>query len=319
MKYTNKFNLPKPIVNALKNNAYDLADAPDNIISVTTLIGSPKIKILEKRHYDDIIVDVSDLIWQMNGTAMHYVAETSQGNDEMLVEERWFYCIEEDKTYTVGPKDKFWETKKYNPEYQYVSGKFDVYDCDSKTLWDYKNTSVWSFYPDNRLKDDYIEQLNINSFALRTLGFEVEQQGIIFNFQKDYKKRDKCKQGYPQSPLLPVLTETIWDDSKVLSFIKTKLMVLNAAKQFVNDDEIPPCLREDRWAKDDVWAVMKEGRKSAVKLYDFEPTKEILDSYGKNHYIEYRKGEDTRCLEYCNVCQWCNYYRDVYAGKENIL
>ena len=64
MKYTNKFNLPESIVNAVKRPSYSRGKST---ISVTQLINSPQIVALREKHSDDIEVDVSDQVWALFG------------------------------------------------------------------------------------------------------------------------------------------------------------------------------------------------------------------------------------------------------------
>lgn len=49
----------------------------------------------------------------------------------------------------------------------------------------------------------------------------------------------------------------------------------------------------------------------------------VLDTLGgaeawagdKECYIEYRPGEDRKCMDYCRVNAFCNYYRDEIARR----
>jgi hypothetical protein len=67
---------------------------------------------------------------------------------------------------------------------------------------------------------------------------------------------------------------------------------------------------------------MKEGRKSAVKLYDNQEdalaaVKELGDSIGLNpgHYVEHRPGNYIRCAgNYCLVAQFCKQWADEQAA-----
>ena len=59
MKITNKFGMPKPFVDFARNDKYSKGKAD---ISVTTLIDSPRIRILKERYHDKIEVDAVDMI-----------------------------------------------------------------------------------------------------------------------------------------------------------------------------------------------------------------------------------------------------------------
>ena len=70
--------------------------------------------------------------------------------------------------------------------------------------------------------------------------------------------------------------------------------------------EPPPCTDEERWKTETVWALMKEGRKSAVKLYDNpDEAQDAAEKAGKNHSVVCRQGEYRRCANYCNVSHAC--------------
>jgi hypothetical protein len=72
MKTTNKFQLPEVVVKALTKDTYSRGDSN---ISVTTLIDSPRVGILKRKHDDEIEMDVVDYLWSRFGTAMHNVFE----------------------------------------------------------------------------------------------------------------------------------------------------------------------------------------------------------------------------------------------------
>ena len=84
----------------------------------------------------------------------------------------------------------------------------------------------------------------------------------------------------------------------------------NAEKK---DDEIAECTPEQRWATPTKWAVMKEGRKTAVKVCDTEEEAlnfiEELEKDKDKHYVEQRRGIDKKCSDYCACCEFCSYYK----------
>ena len=49
MKITNKFGLPQPFVDFIKNDKYSRGDAD---ISVTSLIDSPRVALMRQKHQD---------------------------------------------------------------------------------------------------------------------------------------------------------------------------------------------------------------------------------------------------------------------------
>ena len=71
----------------------------------------------------------------------------------------------------------------------------------------------------------------------------------------------------------------------------------------------------DRWSTGDKYAVMKKGNKRAIKLHDSEQAaiehcENLNFSSGyKINFIEFRKGEDKRCEDYCLVKNFCEHRR----------
>ena len=70
---------------------------------------------------------------------------------------------------------------------------------------------------------------------------------------------------------------------------------------------LPECSPAERWAKPDRWALMKDGRKSAVKLFDDQTVaRDVLELAGKGHSVVKRPGASTRCAFYCNAAPFCD-------------
>ena len=89
---------------------------------------------------------------------------------------------------------------------------------------------------------------------------------------------------------------------------------------------LPLCNAVDRWAKPTVYALKKENRKSAIKLYptiaEAEEGKKTLEAVVKNgtkvkYSIETRIGESTRCVgNYCGVAEFCNQFKSMEKKNE---
>jgi hypothetical protein len=315
MIFTNKYSLPQSVFNALTIDSYDLSNKPGNIFSVTDIINSPKIKILEERHNDEINVDISERMWMLLGTACHYIIEQASSKDD-LAEERWYLDINTLFVYTAAIGVPAIECSWYKKDSVYLSGKFDLYIPDDKKVSDYKITTVWSWVIEKKMKPEHEAQLNLNGFALRQLQFPVEKVSIMAFF-RDWSK-SKSKGSYPdlEVPMKEIQGE-VWNDFKCIKYIKDRINLHLECRE-LPDDEIPICSEKERWTKSSKYAIMKEGRKTAVKLYDEPITSEILESYGPKHYIEERPGEDTRCIDYCSACEFCNYYKQVYSPSISI-
>ena len=93
MKYTNKLNLPEIYVRAVTNDPYDSSGSDT---STTVLLSPPRINALRKKHANEIVEDVSERFFSLDGQAIHYVIERSKTEND-LVEKILFY---KDKTIT---------------------------------------------------------------------------------------------------------------------------------------------------------------------------------------------------------------------------
>ena len=86
--YTNKHNLPGPLYKALSEDNYSRGEAD---ISVTSLLGPPKIEILQAVHKEFITIDVTDRLAALFGTAIHeIIARGAEGMEGYVSEERLF-------------------------------------------------------------------------------------------------------------------------------------------------------------------------------------------------------------------------------------
>lgn len=294
MKYTNELNLPQPFVDAVKRTY----TYKPNRYSVTAILGDSCEALLKRRHQDDAVVEVAQSVWAVFGSAVHKILEESKETDSQL-KENWL-------SVQVG-------------EYE-LSGIFDLYDADTKTVTDWKTASIW------RVKfgdfEDWRRQTLIYCWMLRQNGFDAEN-GEIVAMLKDHSKRDarlKASEGYPPHPVYVKRwhfceNEFVWAEKYVNNWFE-----MVRVQERLEDRYLTPCSEKARWHKDDKWAVKKKGRKTAIRVYDNKG-----DAYqraaGENRqagkddlfYVEHREGEDTKCQSYCSVAQWCPYYRAKYG------
>ena len=62
----------------------------------------------------------------------------------------------------------------------------------------------------------------------------------------------------------------------------------------------------------------KEGRKTAVKLFDTQEEAEAkIAELGKGHYLEVRKGESMKCKNYCLCSGFCNFCQQNLVNNED--
>jgi hypothetical protein len=271
MKITNKLNLPQALVNAVERN---LRDVIDGTYSATEILKSTREIILTRQHWDDIEQDVSDLIWQIFGTAVHKLASD---NDDTGNAEIRLYSDVDDTT---------------------LSGQYDLYDADTFTLIDYKTASVWKvIYGDF---DDWRRQGLIYAWLNARNGQHVER--VRFHaFLKDWSSADaKYKADYPQLAVYTYeFTVGALDIVEIDEYIRNKINAITAVY-----DELPLCTEKERWNTGTKYAAMKNGRKTAVRVADNRD-----DVVGLGDYIEERPGVDKKCDNYCLAAPYCTQYK----------
>lgn len=281
MKYLNSFNLPPSFVEAVKKETYDISNNVKNRISVTTLIDSPRVKLLRERYWDRLEEDVTDNVWRLLGSSVHFVMDGISAENR-LKEERLFVDV-----------------NGIN-----ITGKPDLYDGTTKTIQDYKLTSVWSVLLGD--KPEWEKQLNCYAWLLRTYGFEVERIQIIAILRDWSKARAKREETYPKSAVA-VIDIPLWSFEKQGEFVQERVNIHRAAEN-LPDEKLPECSSAEKWTTEDVYAVMKGSNKRAVKLFDKKEEAEEFAKTDKAYRVELRAGEDKRCEEYCNVKNFCPYY-----------
>jgi hypothetical protein len=137
------------------------------------------------------------------------------------------------------------------------------------------------------------------------------------------RKQSEIKADYPQSQVA-VVDIPVWTIEEQEAFVEGRVLLHQSAQKAVDNGEpLVYCTNEERWLRDESWAVMKEGRKSAVKLYDKQEDaenacRELGDSVGLNpgHYIEHRPGNYVRCSGgYCLVSGFCKQWQEELSRR----
>lgn len=291
MKITNKLNLPYGLVKAVSPEPHNKPGE----ISATTLIQGTKQVILTQRHWAELEDDVSERIWAVFGTAVHALLETEGETDFTEIDLR-------QKVSNIT-----------------VTGRLDNYDMATGTICDYKNTSVYKIKASWQKGSDgkpygfpeWRMQGLIYAWLLQKNGLPATKCRFIALLKDHSKTEAERDHLYPQSPVyvyeFKVTKEAL---EEIESFIRKKVFQYELFTSS-EDNMIPECSAEERWQKKDVYAVKKEGRKSAVKLFDTkEEADEKIAELGKGHYLEVRKGESMKCKNYCLCSAFCNFYQE---------
>ena len=288
---TNNFNLPQFVVDALTYSDYSRGDSD---ISVTQLIDSPRIAQLQKQFADQQSRDAVDFVWSRFGTSVHTMFEESLKGSDVITEERLF-------TETQGWK---------------LSGAIDAQEVtpDGVIISDFKVTSVWSVVYD---KTSWHKQLNVYAYLVRKAKGQAVKKVQIVALLRDWVRR-KAEEGgdYPSAPIV-IIDIPLWSDEEQDDYVESQMKAhIEAAN---TETDLIHCTSEETWEKATVYAVMKKGRKSAVRLFSSEAeANERVAKEGDNHYLEIRKGEKTRCTQdWCNVSQWCDQFQA--ESKQQLL
>lgn len=282
MRVTNRLGLPAAFVNAVSVRRHN---AP-GCYSATTLNKGAKEIVLTDRHFDELEADAADSVWAVWGTAVHALLESQKD-------------------------DNFHEEKFKVPVLNsYVTGQVDSYDMERGIINDWKTASVWKV----QLGDfaDWRLQGLTYAWLLTKSGLAVNKCRFVALLKDHSKTKAKNDREYPQSPVYVYEFDVTPDDLAATERrITNKVAEIEAAYKLA-DDEIAECSAAERWADGEKWAVMKNGRKSAVKLFDSEADADAFaGEMGNSHYVEHRPAVSRKCADYCQCKDFCNFYKAI--------
>lgn len=288
MNLTNNSNIHEGLFHAISAWFTKDQSPRSGYFRATELINPIQQTVLIHRYRDKIEVDAASLISAWRGSAVHeYLSRHDEHN---VLKEA------ELETEVAGVR---------------IVGHPDRYDAEGR-VDDYKNCKVWKVV----FKDfqDWEQQLNIYKYLLEVNGFPVTSLNIIAMFD-DWKPSEARRGGdYPQSRGMTIPIPT-WSREKALRFLKERVNMLMFALESLEDSALPECTEEEMWSDPTVYAVMKEGRKSAFRRYETEAAaNKHVEELGAKHYLEVRPGRRKRCEDYCSAapfcCQWQKYLQE---------
>lgn len=275
MRITNRYGLPEVIVEAVRMDPYDPGRRGEKYISVTQLTNPPQLTKLLWKHQQELSEDVSERIWSLLGQSVHSVIERAAASpefqDKVLAEQRFYTEID---GWTIG-------------------GQVDIFDRQRYWIYDFKVTSAWSVR--GEMKASWRRQLNLLAYLLRKNGYLVEGAEIVAILKDWSRTKAKYDKDYPDHPVARIQAELV-DDELIEGFIRRQLAELSG-------EEPRDCSDEERWRRggnwavmrgDSVrWAVMREGRKTAVKIYEDEQEALRHVQTDPELYIQERRSEAT--------------------------
>ncbi|KKL03456.1 hypothetical protein LCGC14_2625980, partial [marine sediment metagenome] len=219
-----------------------IQEPQSDVLRVTELINPPICKKLALENWETITADASEFLWSLLGTGIHSVLAKDETG--VLIEKRITVEI-------IGA------------EHLLLSGQVDRFIEKTQTIADYKSTSVWSYLFGT--KPEWEAQLNLYKYLLETTGRTVKKLTINM-ILRDWQMSKSVQADYPKIPFA-VIDIPVWSADKINSYIKERVAVHQA-------DPLP-CSPDERWQRKSTFAVMKEGRKSAVRVKDTQKEAQV--------------------------------------------
>jgi hypothetical protein len=279
MRWSNNQNLPAPLAAAIRNDSYKKV----GWISATSLLQPPQKRVLEARHHNEIVTDVSENIFSLLGQVVHGILERSATSNE--VPERRLIV-------TVRGKE--------------VSGQADLFEslhASGGLLSDYKTVSVAAFQAGD--KDSWEQQLNIYAYLFAKHGIEVKQLQIVAIFRDFSKRKARRDKDYPQSgvQLIPI---PLWPLDKAEAFIDERVR-LHLEAEALPDSKLPPCSDSERWMQEGVWKVYGANKDRSLRNFTGEGAEAAARALAKEKKAEavFVAGEAIRCTDYCKAAPFC--------------
>lgn len=290
MKITNKYNLPQAIVELARAPSYSKGKAH---LSVTEMMGSPKISILRKKFDNEIEVDVSSLSHSLLGTAFHKIMESYVGPND-IVEERLY--AEFDGWHISGAIDKQTVTE------------------EGIEVRDWKTVGVWAV---QNPKPEWEKQLNVYAWLVEHVKGVPVTKLTIDAYLRDFSEREsQTRANYPKANIVSI-DIPLWSMERREEYIRQRIHEHSEAR-FAEETGavLPPCTSEEMWEKETVYALKKDGNVRAKSLHSsMEEAEAALEEAGKGFHIETRPGERTRCASYCTVSKFCDQYQRYLEEK----
>ena len=296
MKFTNKYDLPSPVVAALTQDNYSKGKSNR---SITQLIDSPQVSILKRTHDKEMSEDVSQRLWSVLGTAVHNMFENATEGANLISEKRYHYT---------------------HPDGWIISGAIDLIKVDEQnqttTLMDYKCTSVWSVIFE---KQEGHNQLNAYAWLIRkalldwNAGLPAINELQIIAVLRDWKESELKRNGgnYPKAPIL-IIDIPLWTEAKQDEYMEGRIKLHDDAEfAHLTSQALPPCSTQEQWAKPPKYAVHKRKAKRATRVFDTEAeAKDFISQKPDDLHVEYRAGDKIRCTaNWCGVNKWCDQYQ----------
>lgn len=278
--------------------------------SATTIIDSPRRVALYRRHQDKVEVTPESMAASVVGTALHEKMESllkmaNVLNDEYMVERSVVHPV------TILMDKDLAETRL-------LSGRFDIL-YRQEHLYDIKCCKTWKLIFDPYMTE-WVQQQNIYAWLLMKRGIEIDSINIIAFFLDWVESQSKRDDRYPNSPIVEY-NLPFWPYDDTRDFIRERLKA-HIKAEYLNDDELPFCTREEMWQNSDEYALFKDqNAKRATKVFKNGTLEDAIKAstqtkgVSKNSFIEIRRPLRKRCEKFCPVNVFCNQHKSLPQGS----
>jgi hypothetical protein len=307
MKITNKYNLNEVLVDAIQKTVEYSGEGEERFCSATQIINPVRIFWLTKRHKDEIVEDISEMLWRLLGSLLHLAMENANENcavttiknrvkeffdnirdgmefeEDTIMQEFMSFLTKDINIFLTAldyKKNRFIVEKRFKHVTKsglVISGGVDLIDKENNEILDWKLTSVFTWIYRNRSGsriEDYTKQLNIYRFLCEKVGINIDKLTINMMFRDFSKSKAKYEKDYPNQ--IEPINLDVWGLDTTEAFIEERVAEFEQYKD-TPDDELPICTPEERWQSQTTWAVRKLKNKTASKvLFSYSKAKEWL-------------------------------------------
>ena len=325
---------------------YDKEAAAKAYVSVTGLLDTDRIFHLKRRHEKAITRKASSMIVASLGSVFHLGMElATQENDNYINEIRMFtpIMVNGQKVLISGKFDSL----------KIIEDKIGETTLTRLKLIDYKETSVFNVNKRDT-NEKWAKQLSIYRYMLMNPETEFEEndpdttkqvikirkliheQNIgISAIEVQYRARDWRKgealrnkfthNSYPDR--VGRIALNIIKMGEVEKFIKSRLISLISFED-TKDEALPLCTAKERWQRVTDFAIFKGDNVRATKCFYVDNYKSEDEAKNAAYYyignhasgsemkVIKRETKSNKCLEYCDVCDFCSYGRKLMEATD---
>ena len=283
MKVIDSHNLPSPIFEAIKDDPYSRGEKAN--ISVTELNTPPLLRQLLARKGDEIEVEAIDLMWALDGKAMHHLLERGAAHLDPathMVEHRFYHTID---GYTL-------------------SGQADMIYLKEKKLQDYKR--VLASARKYGAKDDWVKQLNVYRWLAKVSeNIDIDVLEVCAWYKDWSKEKLEHDANHPETPI-EIFPIEVWPLATTERWVRERIR-LHQEADIVDLDKVQPCTGEDKWERGTGFAIKNKFKDRALKIITSGGRKAVNEWITlnvntrdmANIVVEDREGKPMRCQRYC--------------------